>query len=327
MKLNLSFNLDSGTGKKSALDQEHLYDLLIIGSGPAGLNAALYGARKGLKVGVLGMKKGGQVLDTSTVDNYIGVEDATGEGLAERFAAHVQKLQVSLLEETEVIDYFQEGKFHNVVLSTGESYKAKTMIIATGSKPRKLDVPGEKEYAGKGVAYCAICDGPLFKDKDVFVAGGGNSAVEAVLDLSKHARSVTLVHRSQLRADQILIDQMNEDPKITVHLKTKILEIVGEKAMTGLKVEDADTGETKILEGDGIFIEIGYLPNTGPFKKHVELSDRGEILTDHRKATNIPGLFAAGDVTSFPYKQIVIAASDGAVAALAANDYIHQTQF
>lgn len=326
MKLNLSFNLDSGAGKKSALNPETLYDLLIIGSGPAGLNAALYGARKGLKVGVLGMKKGGQVLDTSTVDNYIGVEDATGEGLAERFAAHVQKLQVPVLEETEVIDYFQEGKHHNVVLATGESYRAKTIVIATGSKPRKLDVPGEKEYAGKGVAYCAICDGPLFKDKDVFVAGGGNSAVEAALDLSKHARSVTLVHRSQLRADQILIDQMTADPKITVHLKTKILEITGEKAMTGIKVEDADTGETKVLDGDGIFIEIGYLPNTGPFKKHVALSERGEILIDERKATSLPGLFAAGDVTSFPYKQIVIAASDGAVAALAANDYIHQNQ-
>lgn len=324
MNLNLSFNLDSSALKKTALDQDTLYDLLIVGSGPAGLNAALYGARKGLKLGILGMKKGGQVLDTSSVDNFIGVEDISGEALAERFSAHVKKLQVPIYEESEVIDYYLDNNIHHVVLSSGETYKAKAMILATGSKPRKLDVPGEKEYAGKGVAYCAICDGPLFKDKDVFVAGGGNSAVEAALDLSKIARSVSLVHRSLLRADQILIDQMTADPKITVHLKTTITEIVGDKAMTGIRVEDANTGDQRVLEGDGIFIEIGYLPNTGPFKKHVEVNTQGEILTSPRKETNVPGLFAAGDVTSFPYKQIVIAASDGAIAALAANDYIQK---
>lgn len=324
MTLNLSFNLDSSVLKKTTLDQDALYDLLIVGSGPAGLNAALYGARKGLKLGILGLKKGGQVLDTSSVDNFIGVEDISGEALAESFAAHVKKLEVPIYDESEVVDYFIDNNLHHVVLSSGETYKSKTMILATGSKPRRLDVPGEKEYAGKGVAYCAICDGPLFKDRDVFVAGGGNSAVEAALDLAKLARSVTLVHRSLLRADQILIDQINADPKITVHLKTKITEIVGDKAMNGIRVEDTDTGEQRVLSGDGIFIEIGYLPNTGPFKKHVAVNAQGEILTSPLKETNVPGLFAAGDVTGFPYKQIVIAASDGAVAALAANDYIQK---
>lgn len=326
MNLNVSFNLDSSALKKAALDQNTTYDLLIIGSGPAGLNAALYAARKGLKLGVLGLNKGGQVLDTSSVDNFIGVEDVSGEALAERFAAHVKKLDVPIYEASEVIDYFREHSLHHVVLSSGETFKAKTMIIATGSRSRKLEVPGEKAYAGKGVAYCAICDGPFFKDKDVFVAGGGNSAVEAALDLAKIARSVTLVHRSQLRADQILIDQLNQDPKITIHLKTKIMEILGDNAMTGIQVEDSESGEIRVLSGDGIFVEIGYLPNTGPFKKHVEVNPQGEILTNPRKETNVPGLFAAGDITSTPYKQIVIAASDGAIAALAANDFIHQHQ-
>lgn len=330
MKLNLSFN-SLGTFQPNKdqppLDSATLYDLLVIGAGPAGLNAALYASRKGLQVGLLSSRRGGQVVDTSSVDNYLGIEGVTGEELADKFMAHLAKYKVPFQTEAQVVDYARQGKIHQIMLASGETYRSKTLIVATGSSPRRLGVPGEETYAGKGVAYCAICDAPLFKGKAVFVAGGGNSAVEAALDLAKHAKTVNLVHRSQLRADRILVEQLRQHPKITVQLETRILAIVGEQAMTGLQVADAATGEQRILPGDGIFVEIGHLPNTNPFHKLLQLNAQGEIITSARKETNLPGVFAAGDVTDTPYKQIIIAASDGAIAALTASDYVNQTTF
>lgn len=327
MDFNLSFHSTGYSQKQSGLDSELLYDLLIIGAGPAGLNAALYGKRKGLNVGVLGKRKGGQVVDTSFVDNYMGMSAISGEELMRHCVEHVEKYAVPLQEDAEIADYYPTGNLHNIVLSTGETHRAKALVVATGAAPRKLDVPGETAYAGKGVAYCAICDAPLFKDKNVFVAGGGNSAVEAVLDLSKFARTVTLVHRSKLRADQILIDLMNEKSNIKISLNTRINEIVGKEAMTGLRVADSETGEERILPGDGIFIEIGLVPSTKPFHTYVNTNEQGEIVTSSRMETNVPGIFSAGDVTDSPYKQIITAMSSGAIAALAANDYINQTHF
>lgn len=327
MDFNLSFKSEDLFKIQPLLYPDNLYDLLIIGAGPAGLNAALYAKRKGLDVAIISKKKGGQILDTFTVDNYLGFKNIAGEGLVDEFLNHVNTLDIPLLENTEITDIFSEDLIHNIVLSTGEIYKSKTLLIATGSKPRRLDVPGELKYAGKGIAYCAICDGPLFKNKNVFIAGGGNSAVEAALDVSKFASSVTLIHRSQLRADKVLVDQLYRNSKISVHLKTKILKITGDEVMTGLLLENVDTLEEFALKGDGLFIEIGYTPNVGPFKKLLELNERGEIITNHKKETNIPGIFAAGDVTDSIYKQIIIAASDGAIAALAINDYITQNKF
>lgn len=325
LNLQLDFSNNFQKNKQSILDQNIIYDLLIIGGGPAGLNAALYAKRKGLDVVVLTKRKGGQVVDTSIVDNYLGLNGMTGEGLIQHFMNHINELEVPIIEDTDVIDVYEVESLKYVVLSTGETYKSKTLLIATGSTPRKLGVKGEITYAGKGVAYCVICDAPLFKGKDVFVAGGGNSAVEAALDLSKVAKSVTIVHRSQFRADKILVDQLLTNEKIKIYLNTQILEIEGSEAMTGLLVKDKSTNSIFALKGDGIFIEIGHDANSGVFKKLLTLNTAGEILVDEKNRTNIPGIFAAGDVTQVPYKQIIIAASDGAKAALGANDYINQT--
>ena len=320
LKKGFSFN----TGSK--VREEVVYDHLVIGGGPAGLNAALYAKRRGLSAAILTKRKGGQLLDTSMVDNYLGIREISGESMVEEFLQHVETLGVPIRNEAEVVEYAFEHGNHELILSTGERYKAKTILIATGSNPRHLGVPGEDTYAGKGVAYCAICDAPLYKGKDVIIAGGGNSAVESALDLAKVAKSVTLVHRSQLRSDRILTDKLYDEPKIKVILETQILEIIGEEAMRGIRVMDKKTGEEQFLHADGIFVEIGHIPNLGPFKELLALNDKGEILVDEKNRTSISGIFAAGDVTSTPYKQIIIAASDGAKAALAANEYLNQME-
>lgn len=326
MELNYHLNLsqDFNLNEKNKLKPDTIYDLLIIGGGPAGLNAGLYAKRKGLEVAILTKLKGGQILDTSIVDNYLGIEGLSGEGLVHQFLNHLNTLNVQICEDSEVIKITEEKGLHRIQLQTGETYQTKTLLIATGSKPRVLGVKGETTYTGKGVAYCAICDAPLFKGKDVFVAGGGNSAVEAALDLTKFAKSVTLVHRSQLRADQILVNQLHHSNKISIHLNTQILEIEGDTVMTGLLVKNLTTNKTHTLQGDGIFIEIGHIPHTEVFKDLLHLNTHGEIIVSEKNETNVPGIFAAGDVTQIPYKQIIIAASDGAKAALSANDYIHQ---
>lgn len=320
LKKGFSFNV------QSKVSEEVLYDHLIIGGGPAGLNAALYAKRRGLSVAILTMRKGGQLLDTNIVENYLGIREISGENLVEEFLQHVESLEVPIRDEAEVVAYTFEDGVHQLKLSSGEVYKARTVLISTGSNPRHLEVPGEDTYSGKGVAYCAICDAPLFKGKDVIIAGGGNSAVDSALDLAKVARSVTLVHRSQLRADKILVDKLYQDPKIKVYLETQILEIFGEDVMKGIRVKDKSAGEELELHADGIFIEIGHLPNLGPFKDILTLNDKGEILVDEKNRTSVSGIYAAGDVTNIPYKQIIIAASDGAKAALAANEYLNQME-
>lgn len=325
MSFSFQIDLKKGTVSKDTekLNPDILYDLLVIGGGPAGLNAALYAKRKGLEVGIITKRKGGLLLDTSVVDNYLGIKEMSGESIADEFLRHVEALEVPIKDDSEVVGYTKDGEEHLLTLYSGEMFKAKTILVATGSNPRHLGVPGEDTYAGKGVAYCAICDAPLFKNKEVLIAGGGNSAVEAALDLAKVATSVTLVHRSQLRADAVLTDKLKDDPKISVHLETQIEEIFGETAMKGIRVLHKETGEKEELYADGLFIEIGHLPNTGIFKSLLELNDRGEILVDEKNRTSLPGVFAAGDVTTVPYKQIVIAASDGAKAALGVNEYLN----
>ena len=327
-KMSFNFQVDLKKGFSlnlaSKVSADVLYDFLVIGGGPAGLNAALYAKRRGLSVLVLTKRKGGQLLDTSIIDNYLGIREMSGEKMVEEFLRHLETLEVPIKDEAEVMAYTFEQGTHQLKLSSGEIFKAKTVLIATGSNPRHLFVKGEDTYAGKGVAYCAICDAPLFKGKDVFIAGGGNSAVESALDLAKVAKSVTLVHRSKLRADRILTDKLYDDPKIKVYLETQILEIFGDDAMKGIRVMNKNAGEEQKLYADGLFIEIGYIPNLGPFKELLTLNDKGEILVDEKNRTSISGIYAAGDVTSIPYKQIIIAASDGAKAALSANEYLNQ---
>lgn len=320
--MDLKLNMDLGT--KQAFDKTIKYDLLIIGSGPAGLNAALYAKRKGLEVGVVGRKNGGQVIDTTSVENYLGFEFETGEGLIKAFNAHVDTLKIPMLKDVDVVSIQQVNLDFEFKLSTGETLSAKSVILATGSKPRHLDVKGEEAFAGKGVAYCAICDGPLFEGLDVVVAGGGNSAVEAAIDLSKIANSVTVVHRSQFRADKILVDKLMTLKNVKIMLETEILEVYGEQLVKGIQVKDKKTGETSTVEASGVFVEIGYLPNSGFVKDFVAQNNRGEITVNALNETSVAGVFAAGDVTDTPYKQIIVAASEGAKAALSANDYINR---
>jgi len=304
--------------------KDKTYDLLVLGAGPAGMNAAMYASRKGLDVLVLSLNRGGQLNDTAMIENYLGTESILGYELAEKFAAHLEKYKVPVAETANVIEYRRKGTDHEVVLSDGDVYRGKTVVIATGSVYRSINVQGEWDFVGKGVSYCAICDAPLFRNKNVLVAGGGNSAAEAALDLSKYAKSVTILHRSQFRADKVLLDQVMADPKITYHLRTKIVEIIGDNLLRGVKTLDLDNGEEKIFNGDGLFIEIGQIPNTQVFKDILHMTESGAIVTDERMQTNIPGVFAAGNVREFPYKQIIIAASEGAIAALSASDYLTQ---
>jgi alkyl hydroperoxide reductase subunit F len=304
---------------------ETLYDFLIIGGGPAGLNAALYAKRKGLEVAVLTRQIGGQVMNTSSVDNYLGTKFATGEELVNDFKGHVGELEVPIAEyvDVETIIPGNEQDYHQVRLTDGRVFKSRTLLLATGTNHRKLGVEGEDRLAGRGVAYCAICDAPLYKNKNVIIAGGGNAAVEAALDLAKVANHVTLVHRSQFRADKILVDELYKQDKIDIHLQTQILSIEGDDFLTHIRALDKEANAELDIHADGIFIEIGNVPNSQLFTDIVELNESGEIIVDGRSATNIPGIFAAGDVTTVAYKQIIIATSDGAKAALSANDYIN----
>jgi alkyl hydroperoxide reductase subunit F len=306
------------------LNKNIIYDVLIIGGGPAGLNAALYAKRKGLIVGIIAKSLGGQVVDTSSVENYLGITDVSGIGLAEKFKEHINTLNVPFEEfmTIETIKATNNSSIKEIILTNGTIYKSKTIIIATGSSPRKLGVPGEKEYAGKGVAYCAICDGPFYTDEEVIVAGGGNSAVEAAIDLSKIASKVTLVHRSELRADKILVDQLEKLENVEIKLNTQIKEVVGEKFMTGINVLDKNNNTEYNISAAGIFVEIGYIPNSIPFKDVLELNDKGEIIVNKYGETSIKGVYAAGDVTDTPFKQIVISAGEGAKCALSANEYL-----
>lgn len=326
--MNFEVNLDLGStflqAKQNSLDPGMTYDVLVVGGGPAGLNAALYASRKGLSTGIITKRKGGQILDTSEVDNYLGIKSITGDGMVHEFLSHISQNDIPILSDVEVLGISTNEGIHRLSLDTGESYRARSLIAATGSKPRTLGVPGEQAYSGKGVSYCAICDGPFFKEKEVFVAGGGNSAAEAAIDLAKLASKVTIVHRSKFRSDKVLTDQLYANPKISVLLGTTITEVVGDTRFKGIKVRDNATGEENLLKGDGLFVEIGHDPFTGPFGKILSLNSHGEILVNQKNETNVPGIFAAGDVTEVPYKQIVIAASDGAKAALSASEYINR---
>ena len=324
MEVNL--NLGNNPGKeKPKMNPETVYDLIVVGGGPAGLNTALYAKRKGLQVGIIARDIGGQVMDTSSVENYLGFTSLSGEELMKKFINHVNQLDVPILEyeELEAVNVKDNSSMREVVLKGGQKFNTYSVVIATGSKPRKLGVPGEKEYAGKGVCYCAICDGPLFAGEEVIVAGGGNSAVEAAIDLAKIVKKVTIVHRSQFRADQILIDQLSKLDNVEVKLQTQILEVQGDKFMTGVKVKDKESGEEFFVEGAGLFVEIGYLPNSEIFSDLLELNERKEIVVDRHGKTSVEGIYAAGDVTDTPYKQIIMAAGDGAKCALAVNDYLN----
>ena len=319
----MSFNFNIGNLNKPKVDLDQIFDFVSIGGGPASYNASLYAKRKGLNVLIIAKKPGGQLLNTSSVDNYLGFKELSGEALYEQFHEHVKTLDISEINDQNVIHIDKNKDVFYLSLEDGSVVKSKTILIATGSNPRKLGVKGEVEFSNVGVAYCAICDAPLFKGKDVIIAGGGNSAVEAAIDVAKIAKHVTLVHRSQLRADKILVDKMNEQANIKVYLESQILEIEGDTKMRSIRVLDKQSNTEFRLEADGIFIEIGNIPNSDLVKNLVELNDRNEIIVNHKQETSLEGCYSAGDVTNTPYKQIIIATAEGAKAALAANEYIN----
>ncbi len=306
----------------SIFETTPLWDLLVIGGGPAGLNAALYTQRKGLKVAVLAKEIGGQLHNTSTVDNYLGIPMIEGKDLSNVFLKHLQALEVPLYLDYWVASIQKSQGVFFVSMDNGTVLKSKTILFATGGQPKKLNIPGEATFANKGVSYCTTCDAPFFKGKNVIVSGGGNSAAEAVLDLAAWAKHITVVHRSQWRADRIILEKFKTISNLTIFLDTQILSIEGQDNMQGVWVLDKSNQAKRYIEADGLFIQIGLTANSSLIQPLTKTNEKGEVWVDDQFMTTMPGLFAAGDVTQNPFKQIVIAVGDGAKAALAIQQYL-----
>ena len=314
---------NAGARQAEALNKKDVFDVLIVGGGPAGAAAAIYAARKGIKTGVLAERFGGQVLDTLAIENFISVKETDGPKFAMALEQHVKEYDVDIMN-TQRAAKLTPGKLVQIETANGAVLKAKTVILATGARWREINVPGEKEYRNHGVAYCPHCDGPLFKGKRVAVIGGGNSGVEAAIDLAGLVKHVTLIEfGAELRADAVLQRKLHSLPNVTVITSAQTTEIHGDgKIVNGLSYTDRVSGESKKVELEGVFVQIGLVPNTEWLKGTVALSRHGEIEVDARGQTSIPGVFAAGDVTTVPYKQIIIATGEGAKAALSAFDHL-----
>ncbi|HYX33101.1 MAG TPA: alkyl hydroperoxide reductase subunit F [Oligoflexus sp.] len=295
------------------------FDVVVIGGGPAGASAAIYSARKGLKTVVIAEKIGGQVQETKDIENLISVVKTEGPHLSSALDKHMAAYNIQVLEHRRV-EQVSTGKKRAITLSSGETLTTDTLIVATGAKWRELNIPGEKEYIGRGVAFCPHCDGPYYKGKKVAVVGGGNSGVEAAIDLAGICSSVTLYEfMDQLKADQVLVDKLYSLPNVKVLLQAKTTAVVGNgDNVVGLRYEDRRDSSQHEEKLDGIFVQIGLSPNSGFVKDLVSVNRMGEIVVDEKGRTSVPGIYAAGDVTTVPYKQIVIAMGDGAKVALAA---------
>ena len=324
--------IDTSAIEKQAekLNAKDAFDVLVVGGGPAGAAAAIYAARKGIRTGVAAERFGGQVLDTMAIENFISVQETEGPKLAGALEAHVRQYDVDIMNlqrASALIPSTEVGGLHEVRFESGASLKAKSLILATGARWREMGVPGEQEYKARGVCFCPHCDGPLFKGKRVAVIGGGNSGVEAAIDLAGIVSHVTLLEfDGKLRADAVLQRKLHSLPNVKVITSALTSEVKGDgQKVTGLVYKDRDSGEFNTVELEGIFVQIGLLPNTDWLKGTVELSPRGEIIVDARGETSLPGVFAAGDVTTVPYKQIVIAVGEGAKASLSAFDHLIRT--
>ncbi len=320
--------LDTGSSARDAekLKAKDAFDVLVVGGGPAGAAAAIYAARKGIRTGVAAERFGGQVLDTMAIENFISVKETEGPKLARALEEHVREYEVDIMNlqrASQLIPAGDDG-LHRVQFENGGELKAKTLILATGARWREMNVPGEQEYRGRGVAYCPHCDGPLFKGKRVAVIGGGNSGVEAAIDLAGIVAHVTLLEfGEELRADAVLQRKLNSLPNVRVLKMAQTTEVKGDgQKVTGLVYKDRTSDELHNVELEGIFVQIGLLPNSEWLKGALELSRFGEIIVDAKGQTSIPGVFAAGDVTTVPYKQIVIAVGEGAKASLSAFDHL-----
>ena len=321
--------VDTGSVERDAakMNEKDAFEVLVIGGGPAGAAASIYSARKGIRTGIAAQRFGGQVLDTMSIENFISVKATEGPKLVRAMEEHVRDYDIDVMNlqtASRLVPAAEEGGLHTVEFESGASLKAKTIILSTGARWREMNVTGEQEYRNRGVAYCPHCDGPLYKGKDVAVIGGGNSGVEAAIDLAGLVKHVTLIEfDTQLRADEVLQKKLKSLPNVKIIKNAMTTEVVGDGSkVTGLIYQDRATEELHTVNLDGIFVQIGLLPNTEWLKDTVALSKHGEIEVDARCATNIPGVFAAGDVTTVPYKQIVIAMGEGSKASLSAFDHI-----
>jgi len=321
--------LDTNASARDAakMNEKEPFDVLIVGGGPAGAAAAVYAARKGIRVGVAAERFGGQVNDTMSIENYISVLETNGPKLAAELEAQVRHYNVDIMNlqrASQIVPAAQAVGMTEVHLDNGGVLKAKSVILSTGARWRNVNVPGEAEYKNKGVAYCPHCDGPLFKGKRVAVIGGGNSGVEAAIDLAGIVEHVTLVEFADaLKADAVLVNKLKSLPNVAIHVNAQTTEITGDGSkVNGLSYKDRATEAVHHVALEGVFVQIGLVPNTEFLKGTVELSKFGEIVVDAKGHTSLPGVFAAGDCTTVPYKQIIIAAVEGSKAALSAFDYL-----
>ena len=321
--------IDTGAAARDAakLGAKQAFDMLIVGGGPAGAAAAVYAARKGIRTGVVAERFGGQTLDTMGIENFISVRETQGPRFAADMESQVRSYGVDIMNSqrvTTIEPASKHGGDITVTLANGAALKSRSVVLATGARWRNVNVPGEQEYRNKGVAYCPHCDGPLFKGKRVAVIGGGNSGVEAAIDLAGVVAHVTLIEfADQLKADAILANKLKSLPNVVIHTGAQTTEITGaDGRVNGLVYKDRASGETHRVALEGVFVQIGLVPNTEWLRGTVELSKYGEILIDDKCATSLPGVFAAGDVTTVPYKQIIIASGEGSKAALSAFDHL-----
>ena len=297
-----------------------VYDVLISGAGPAGLTAAVYCARKLLKTALISENIGGQALQSWAIENYMGYRMITGEDLMKKFEEQVRELNIHFELDSIVSITKNNGLF--TVKTAGEwTFLARSLILAQGNRPKNLGVAGEERFLGRGLSICSTCDGPLYRGKKVAVVGGGNSALQTAVEMSGIAMSVSLIVRSSIRADEAYITMIRSKPGITVHMPARITALQGDQFLTGITIRD-DNGTEQTISIDRLFVEIGWQPNTGMLKDLVTLNERGEVAIDLNCHTNVPGIFAAGDVTSVKNKQIIIAAGEGAKAALEAHEYV-----
>ncbi len=316
----------SNLGEKkdnSYLNDKGLFDVLVIGGGPSGSSAAIYSARKGLKTGIVVERFGGQVMDTMAIENFISVPYTEGPKLSRNLEEHVKAYDVDIISSQSAKSLTKNNEYIEVALDSNTTLKSKTVIISTGAKWRELGVPGEKDFKNKGVAYCPHCDGPIYKGKDIAVIGGGNSGIEAAIDLANIVKHVTVLEfLPELKADAVLQEKLATLPNVTVLKNVQVKEITGTNKVNGLIYIDRSTKEEKNISLEGIFVQIGLVPNTKWLGDSLNVNKTGEIIVDKKCATSVDGVFAAGDCTDSPYKQIIIAMGSGATASLSAFDYL-----
>ena len=324
-----SFSLDTSLLEEAKEPEpEVTYDLLILGGGPAAMSAAVYAARKLIKLAIITKDFGGQVRETSEVENWLGFQSINAKDLVDMFQEHVKGFDIPVSIGPATVEVKRDVDFFKVRTDDGRIYSGRTLILATGKRHRLLNVPGEKELVGRGVAYCATCDAPFFKGKKVVVVGGGNSAFTTARDLLKVEAGVTLVNFNKgWRADEALKQRVRQTDKVSLLDYHQVVRIEGRDRVTAVVVRNREDEEEEKLDASGVFVEIGLLPNNESFKDLVELNEQGEVIVDCSCQTNVEGVFGAGDVTTVPHKQIVIAAGEGAKAALSVYNYLTNKSF